>query len=285
MDNSVPLRPSPDFQPLHLLNMKPTRSLFAALLLTLAFSRSAHGQTLTPVTVDVGGGYRGSYSSQAVIGGNPAIAYYDYTNEDLIFARNSAADGSGTWTLKTVDSAGNTGQHTSLAVVGGNPAISYYDVANSDLPRASALPPEIVVEQPASTNAADGGSRSFGTVTLGSSASLVFTLKNSGPGSSFTITKDDTNAAAFSITASPVAPVAPGESTTFTVQFAPTNAGVKSAAIQVARNDRDENPFDLNLAGLALSFTNDADGDGSSDVAEFQLAASASTGQWRSPRS
>jgi len=80
----------------------------------------------------------GEHTSLAVIGGNPAISYYDNTNEDLKFARNSAADGSGTWTTVTVDAAGVVGRYTSLAVIGGNPAISYYDNADLKFARNSA---------------------------------------------------------------------------------------------------------------------------------------------------
>ncbi len=44
--------------------------------------------------------------------------------------------------------------------------------------------------------------------------------------------------------------VAPGESTTFTVTFSASAPGLRSAALQVASNDADENPFDIALRGL-----------------------------------
>lgn len=116
--------------------------------------------------------------------------------------------------------------------------------------------PEIVVEQPLGSNVADGGSRNFGEVTVGSSTSLSFTIKNTGNSNltGLTITKDGTNNADFTVTASPTAPVSgPSGFTTFTVQFAPSGGGTRTAAIHIANNDSDENPFDINLTGIGNS--------------------------------
>ncbi len=112
--------------------------------------------------------------------------------------------------------------------------------------------PEIAVEQPALSNIADGGSRSFGSVALGSNASLTFTIKNTGTGdlTGLGITIDGANAADFTVTAAPTAPVAPGSgSTTFVVRFAPAAAGSRTAALHMSSNDADENPFDIILNG------------------------------------
>jgi len=59
------------------------------------------------------------------------------TNQDLKYARNSVADGSGTWTITSVDTAGSVGRSASLAVVAGKPAISYGDGSNGDIKYAS----------------------------------------------------------------------------------------------------------------------------------------------------
>ena len=111
--------------------------------------------------------------------------------------------------------------------------------------------PEIEVEQPAGTDLADGGSRSFGNVSVGSSGSLGFTILNSGTASltGLNITIDGPDAADFSITASPSAPLAPSGSTTFTAAFTPSGLGAKTAVLHIASNDDDEASYDITLTG------------------------------------
>jgi hypothetical protein len=112
--------------------------------------------------------------------------------------------------------------------------------------------PEIAVEQPAGVNIADGGSKSFGPVAAGSTADLVFTIKNTGTAdlTGLGITIDGADALLFTVTASATAPVSgPLGSTTFTVRFAPLVSGVKTAVLHIASNDADENPFDIVLTG------------------------------------
>src|SRR5262245_61007305 len=102
------------------------RRAFAHGLLSLFLlaALSAWAQTTTLRLLDRGNvGRTGQYTSQAIVNGNPAVAYYNSDDTNLMFARNSAADGSGTWSLVTVDGTGSVGRYTSLAVVNGNPAI------------------------------------------------------------------------------------------------------------------------------------------------------------------
>lgn len=62
--------------------------------------------------------------------GQPAISYYDNTNQDLKIARFNGS----IWSVSTVDSAGAVGLYNSLAFgPDGQPAISYYDNTNQDL--------------------------------------------------------------------------------------------------------------------------------------------------------
>jgi hypothetical protein len=134
--------------------------------------------------------------------------------------------------------------------------------------------PEIAVDQPPNVNLADGATIIVGAPG-GTNANLSFIIRNVNVGdlSGLGITIDGSDAALFTVTASPTAPVGPFGSTAFTVRFAPTTGGAKTAALHIANNDPDENPFDLNLSGRVLLFTQDTDGDGLSDAAEFQLAA------------
>jgi Abnormal spindle-like microcephaly-assoc'd, ASPM-SPD-2-Hydin len=89
-------------------------------------------------------------------------------------------------------------------------------------------------------------------VELGSNTSLTFTIKNTGTANltGLRMTKDGPNASEFAVTAKPEAPVIPGGSATFTVQFKPAAKGTRSAAIHIASNDADENPFDIMLTGV-----------------------------------
>ncbi len=115
--------------------------------------------------------------------------------------------------------------------------------------------PEIAVAQSA-VNIADGGSKAFGTVTMGSTADLTFTIKNTGIADLHVdpITFSGTDAAMFSVTDQPASTVsAVTGSTTFTVRFAPTSAGLKTATLSIANNDADENPFEITIFGTGES--------------------------------
>jgi hypothetical protein len=111
---------------------------------------------------------------------------------------------------------------------------------------------DIAVEQPFNSNIADGGTKSFGNVAVGANSSLNFVIKNTGNANltGLTISQDGADAGMFTVTANPTAPVGgPNGTTAFTVRFAPTSVGLKTAAIHIASNDPDESPFDITLTG------------------------------------
>ena len=116
-------------------------------------------------------------------------------------------------------------------------------------------PPDIVIEQLFSP-ITDGGSRSFGSAAVnGTPSTLSFTIRNTGLGSlkDLAISVTGTHAADFTVSALASTTVVSGSGQSFTVSFAPKATGTRTAKLQIASNDPDENPFDITLTGQGSS--------------------------------
>ncbi len=116
---------------------------------------------------------------------------------------------------------------------------------------------EIAVEQPADVDLVRGGSRSFGNVEIGATNTLDFIIMNLGNAPLTGLDLYTTNTSSwtnnFTYTAIP-GTLAPGESASFSIAFAPTNQGLKSIWFRIPNNDPDENPYyDFNLTGTGLA--------------------------------
>ncbi|MEM7011081.1 MAG: TIGR02597 family protein, partial [Verrucomicrobiota bacterium] len=111
---------------------------------------------------------------------------------------------------------------------------------------------EIVVEQPANNGLTDGVSDvNFGGVNVGVAAPLAFTIRNTGNAAlnGLAASVDGTNSADFVAGALGATTLNPGQSTTVTLTFTPAAAGPRTAALHIANNDPNENPFDIALSG------------------------------------
>ena len=123
----------------------------------------------------------------------------------------------------------------------------------SNIARIAISAPEIDVQQPAGSSLVSSTSKiSFGTAkTTSTGIRRSFTIRNTGTtkltGISFI--KRGSHQGDFTVTQSNLREVAPGASATFTVTFKPSATGARTASIRIASNDRDENPFIINLAG------------------------------------
>jgi hypothetical protein len=116
--------------------------------------------------------------------------------------------------------------------------------------------PEIEVRQPAGTNLTDSvSSKSFGSVVVKSKVTKTFTIKNTGTATlkSLAITKNGKHAKNFTVTKPLKTSLSPGTSTTFKVTFKPSAKGTRKAAIHIACNDGNENPFDIALTGKGVT--------------------------------
>ena len=141
---------------------------------------------------------------------------------------------------------------------------------------APASSPEIALQQ-AGNDIATNTTKAFGSLVVGSTADLIFTILNTSNADltlSGTPKVAVTGSSDFTVTAQPASPITgPSGSSNFTVRFTPTGSGLKTASLTIPNNDGDEHPFVINLTGTAHSFTTDGDNDGLSDASEFNMAA------------
>ncbi len=92
----------------------------------------------------------------------------------------------------------------------------------------------------------------FDTVLTNANLVRTYTIQNTGTEnlSIDSITINGTNASMFSITQPGVSTVLPGQSTSFTVTFAPTSIGLKTATVHVNNSDCNETDYDFAIKGI-----------------------------------
>jgi hypothetical protein len=113
---------------------------------------------------------------------------------------------------------------------------------------------------PSPTDWTDFGSMETSTGNI----TKIYTIQNTGNValSIGSITISGTNAANFTLTASPSTSIVGGASSTFSVTFDPDTIGIKTAAISIINNDSDENPYNFSIKGTGIQTFFDSDGDG-----------------------
>ncbi|WP_367875327.1 choice-of-anchor D domain-containing protein [Luteolibacter sp. Populi] len=112
---------------------------------------------------------------------------------------------------------------------------------------------EIQITQAEGPEIFDGGTRDFGALPVGSSATAGFTIHSTGnlDLTGFQASLEGPDAAEFALTAPETLAMAPGASRSFTVRFDAASGGTKSAVLRLTTNDPDENPFDIHLSAVA----------------------------------
>jgi autotransporter-associated beta strand protein len=88
-------------------------------------------------------------------------------------------------------------------------------------------------------------------VTMGTSASMVFTIRNTGDLelTNLVTSVDGENSGDFTIGSLGVPTLTPGVSTTFSVTFTPSTSGTRVATLHISSNDPSTNPFNISLTG------------------------------------
>lgn len=119
-----------------------------------------------------------------------------------------------------------------------------YSGAGTELLAASA--PEINVKQLA-TDIASRGDQTFGTVQIGTSKDIEFTVENTGDGD-LNITSITPSGSGFSVQAGISAnPVSASGSATFTIRFQPTATSQTTGSVTIANDDDDEGSYVINF--------------------------------------
>lgn len=115
--------------------------------------------------------------------------------------------------------------------------------------------PDIVVEDPSSVPLVDGaGTADLGAVSVKTTRSALLTIRNAGdaPLTGLSVKLKKVTGGTFRVGVLGSTSLDPGQSTTLPVFLTPGKAGLQKASIQIASNDQDENPFDINLVGTGV---------------------------------
>lgn len=117
--------------------------------------------------------------------------------------------------------------------------------------------PEITVMNPGTTPLTDNSGRlNFGTTKVKKrSAPKVFTIRNDGaaPLSGLSVRVIGADSKDFHLIPPGMGSLPPGASTTFSVTYKPRAKGTSKAKLLITNNDRNENPFDVNVIGRGKS--------------------------------
>jgi len=193
-------------------------------------------------------------ANNAVVPDGTYNFYIQYA-ENITNPKNGPVTSALTWTKGTAATEVYPPDEGTQSITTGNNftnmSIIWTPVITPPPPPGSA--PEIVVEEPAANELADGSAiKDFGTQDIGVAGEAVtFTIRNTGEAvmTGIALSKNGTHAADFVVTSAPATSLAIGASTTFSLVFKPIAAGARTAALHIASNDDDENPFDIQLTG------------------------------------
>jgi hypothetical protein len=192
-------------------------------------------------------------------------AQYGGNLDTVLELRNSSGQ-----TIATSSPTGSLGASLSQSLAGG----TYYVAVRSSGGYGNAgqyalrgtLPPALVSTTASSPeigvrvsggDLADGGTASFGTTTVGTPVTRVFTVANVGSGTlSLTALSSSAMPAGFSLVSNlGDLLLTAGQSTTFSVRFNATAAGTFAGQIAVRSKDSNEGVFDIRLTASAVSST------------------------------
>ncbi len=196
-------------------------------------------------------------TANLTLSGTPKVAISGTNASDFTIVQTSITSpiaASGITTFTITFTPGNAGARTAdISIANDDSDENPYNFTITGTGTA----PEIDVLQSITpiTPITDGGSYDFGSQTTSTNTDIVFTIQNTGTGSStlgsFTIT--GTDAGQFSFQGTNPTTVSASGTTSFTIRFAPTSLGAKTANISFANQDSDENPYNFTITGTGTT--------------------------------
>lgn len=164
------------------------------------------------------------------------------------------------WNLANVNLSAYIGQVIKIRFNGTTGSDYRGDMSIDDISLTTSVPvgPEINLTGNGSTivsgdtTPAVGDDTDFGAVDVVSGTNPnTFTIQNQGTTSLTVgiITISGTNAADFTVTASPAGTVVSAGTTTFDITFDPSGVGTRTASVSIVNDDSDENPYTFDIQG------------------------------------
>ena len=201
---------------------------------TVAIASPASGQTVTTPSLLLSGTANDNVGVARVQCRVNGGAWGTATGTAAWSATLSLAPGGNLIEAQAVDAAGNASVIASITSTYAAPV------------------PQIAVEQPVGFVLASGSATvDFGGVAVGQTASLIFTIRNTGSANltAVGVSFSGGNATDFTVATAPASTVGGGSSTTFAVNFAPGAPGARLTTLHIASSDPNHNPFDITLTG------------------------------------
>lgn len=167
-------------------------------------------------------------------------------------------------TLTNVGPGGSDGLLITFTPSGSGARVATLTILSNDSDEASfeiqltgegLIQPEIEVDTSVATNVQSHETTyDFGTGSIGAGIARTFTIRNVGNAalSILDVSVDGVNSSEFVVTTQPDPSIAQGGSDTFVVTFTPSAGGTRTARLQIANDDSDENPFNINLTGSGI---------------------------------
>ena len=150
------------------------------------------------------------------------------------------------------------GAHTITAISGSANVPRNFTVAAGGSPEMDVLGNAVsIVDGDGAPSLADHTDFGDALVT-GGTIVRTYTIRNTGTAAlnltgSPRVAIGGMHASDFTVTTQPAATVAAGGATTFQVTFDPSAIGVRTAALSIANNDADENPYNLSIQGAGTT--------------------------------